>query len=441
MNVEKLLERFSFRLRRWQVQKVADFLSCILEERPYRKGIIAPLGAGKTLFGLVLASMVGAENTLIVCPTFLKREWESESAKFGFFPPECTTYESAKKLGERQYKLLILDEVLKIKNPEAQRTKDVRRLCREAKHVIGLTGTPISGKEYLDMRWVNSIVSVLPENEVRFKLKYGKCVYAEHPLPNGQKGKHLEVEEWYVEKLNEDTKSVVEVVDSAELMQDVPEKIYRTVAVPMPPQYYKSISGHYAKNRSKAVMQARTITDGFIYQDSGEAIRTQENLKLKALKKEIREFREKGVESFVIFSAWKESRKILEEEFQKECCVLDGEATENEQNLALELFISGEKKILLASANFAEGMNLQYICHVCFYFSNSLSPMKRSQSEGRFYRPGQEKITHIIDFVCAGTLDEKLLFLLKNRGEMSERLIKKALEEELEEKIKGELSG
>ena len=53
--------------------------------------------------------------------------------------------------------------------------------------------------------------------------------------------------------------------------------------------------------------------------------------------------------------------------------------------------------------------------HTVVYFSNNYDLEIRLQSEDRVHRIGQKNKVTYVDFVCKGTVDEKILLLLRTR--------------------------
>ena len=137
-------------------------------------GILADdMGLGKTLQALSLLQKAkevdGAEPTLVVCPTTVVFNWESEIAKFtpglsclklsgadraSLFKkiPEydivITSYALVRrdiaKLKKYNFRYIILDESQNIKNATSQTAQTVKTL--NAKHKLALSGTPIENK-------------------------------------------------------------------------------------------------------------------------------------------------------------------------------------------------------------------------------------------------------------------------------------------------------
>jgi SNF2 family DNA or RNA helicase len=57
------------------------------------------------------------------------------------------------------------------------------------------------------------------------------------------------------------------------------------------------------------------------------------------------------------------------------------------------------------------------------YFSNNYDLEIRLQSEDRAHRIGQKNKVTYVDFVCKGTVDEKILTALKNKVDIASQVM------------------
>lgn len=131
------------------------------------------MGLGKTIQAIaVMAHLHGRDpgsHFLIVCPASVLINWCREIRRFSTIPVQLlhgsslqggfaawkseggaavTNYESMRHLVDgidekMSLALLVIDEAHYIKNPEAQRTRYIRRLEDEAEHIMLMTGTPL----------------------------------------------------------------------------------------------------------------------------------------------------------------------------------------------------------------------------------------------------------------------------------------------------------
>ena len=134
------------------------------------------MGLGKTVEAIAAMAHLEAQSPgchfLIVCPATVLVNWCREIRKFSSIEPfllhgnqleaafaawqeqggaAVTNYESMGKIAERidnrmYLEMLVIDEAHYIKNPEAMRTRLVRMLDEEAQHVLMMTGTPLENR-------------------------------------------------------------------------------------------------------------------------------------------------------------------------------------------------------------------------------------------------------------------------------------------------------
>ncbi|KNC77281.1 hypothetical protein SARC_10248 [Sphaeroforma arctica JP610] len=128
------------------------------------------MGLGKTVQAVCIACYYGIEwPALVVVPSSLRYQWreaflkwvpvlrkseinviDNGKSELGNAGVNIITYDLISKfaveLKRRQFKVLILDECQKIKNPTAKRTMELLPLCKVAKRVLLLSGTPATSR-------------------------------------------------------------------------------------------------------------------------------------------------------------------------------------------------------------------------------------------------------------------------------------------------------
>jgi SNF2 family DNA or RNA helicase len=82
----------------------------------------------------------------------------------------------------------------------------------------------------------------------------------------------------------------------------------------------------------------------------------------------------------------------------------------------------------VASEAGAEGLTLVGSKSMIFY-SNTFSMLKRTQKEARQRRIGQADITHVIDIVCEGTVDEHIIKALRDKKEIADLISGKGMKD------------
>ena len=416
-------------LHPWQNNLLKELFISLKNKKPFRRGLIVGLGGGKTLVAL-LFSLLG--TSLYIAPRHLHGTIKDEAIKWNIHCPDIVTPESAwKKHQGSNFKVIILDECLSCKNPDARRSQGVTRLMENVPVILSMTGTPISAKRALDARWLRTLGTIVPKEEKHWKWKWGNN--PRHEIPKGAKDrlplkedgtiiKPLVVDSFRDKEICSYISEHIHIVDISEIMKSVPECRYEKVFLPQPKMFPLIKQGLLTQGtKQKRLMQARTCTGGFTYSDSGGIIWTEkEPVKIKYIRKFIEDNPE---EPITIFSNWSAELEKIYEIFSSKgfnpALISDSVNTLNE-------FLEERTNVLICSSNLTEGMNLQR-CRIVFFLSNSTSPVKREQAEGRFFRQGQKRGVIFHEVLCRNTLDEVALALLKEHKDASEAFIKNLL--------------
>jgi len=427
----KTLEDFKEILRPWQSEVVQDVFTSVSAGKPFRKGLIVGLGGGKTLVALILG-LLG--ESVYIAPRHLHGTVKDEAKKWGLPCPKITTPESARKITTPPT-VAIIDECLSIKNPKAARSKAVTKLVQESSVCVAMTGTPMSAEHDKDLRWLRVCGSVLPAEE-----KYMKWAWGINPhhvdlaergvkMPTNERGEALqplEVDGWKHDELAEFLAPHLKIVDIQDIMAEIPEATSQIIEIPAPGCFRAILRGLLTqKSASKRLTQARACSSGFVYSDDDQVIWVESKPpKIEWVKKFIEN---NPGEPIVLFSGWRAevSRLAAELAEYKPAVIQDGQSSQE-----VERFTNKQTNVMVCSAALTEGMNLQR-ARIAIFCSNSTSPVKREQAEGRVYRQGQTRGVVFYDLVCKGTLDSKALQLLQKHKNESSEYIKAQLAEEL----------
>lgn len=428
-------------LRPWQQKFLKKVSEALEQKKQFRKALIAGLGTGKTLIFLLICNTVKSTESLYVAPRHLHSTVRDEAKKWELPCPLITTPESLHKY--EYAKILIIDEALSCKNPKTKRTQKVLDYADHAQIVIAGTGTPISAKRAPDFRWSRICKKNFPNTEKPWCYRYGINPHfldlskfgVEHTFIdwNGvvREKNPLVVDAWDTEKIVNDAGDLLHVVSEKDLGYELPLVTFEKVFVPGP-AYFKAIrKGLFTQKTShKAVMQARTSTSGFIYDDNKKPQKLPNPAKLEWLKNFIENNPE---EPLVIFSAWEFEQKILKESIEKWTGSVPAmnTSTENTTNLfthtdLLPSRTTVNSNYLICSAWLSEGLNLQR-SRIGVFMSNSTSPDKRKQAQGRLHRQGQKRGVIFYDLVCRKTLDLGLLELLQKHQNESQEMVESML--------------
>lgn len=423
----------------WQQAFIQDCANCIGRDQEYRRLAIVGLGGGKTRVGLVLAAL--GDNSVVLAPRHIHQSWRDEAELLGLPCPRISTYESAHRV-TGDLDVLILDESVKVKAGNNQRSLAARELSKRAKIVVGLTGTPIAGGGPLDWRQLDIIrPGCIPTNENAFRFCFSrneldgkeysadekKRITSVREVAAGRKAYVTPASAWDLDRVASYVAPFVMRVCTDDLLAHLPPVQYRRLMTPQPKDWDVVVKGAATeKGPSKRVTQASMLSDGFLLDDSGEVIRLDTH-KIDA----VREFVEGLGEPVVILAAWRETIRALETALAtyRPAVIAGGTDAADAQGR----FTSGDTGVLIVNAATADGINgLQDRCRVAVFVSLSRQPIDRKQAIGRLFRVGQQRGVVIVDVLAEGTLDERRLELIEQHGDMSESMLTKLLTEELD---------
>jgi SNF2 family DNA or RNA helicase len=86
---------------------------------------------------------------------------------------------------------------------------------------------------------------------------------------------------------------------------------------------------------------------------------------------------------------------------------LYGELSHSKRDAELQQFNESARFLVANKRVGSFGLNLQH-CSYAIYYSNDFSWETRAQSEDRIHRQGQKQNCHIIDLVCANSIDDRI---------------------------------
>lgn len=137
-------------------------------------------GLGKTFTVLVTAKILqdyyksqGNEVDIVVlCPAFLKSNWESEAEKIGV-NIQTSSYENTPSVFEKDY-IMICDEIhLKVENDKSKRTQNYYELAETALHLYNLTATPMSNGKLLNFYPALKAMNVsIAKDKYKYMMKF-----------------------------------------------------------------------------------------------------------------------------------------------------------------------------------------------------------------------------------------------------------------------------
>ncbi len=404
------------------------------------------MGLGKTIQAIaaseILARTGGIERVLIVCPTSLKHQWQSEIAKFtdrtaqviegslavreaaytseAFF--KITNYDVIHRDAEAirlwAPDLIVLDEAQRIKNWKTRAARTVKRLPSE--HAIVLTGTPLENR----LEDLHSIVEFVDRHRLGPTFRF----LAEHQHVD-EVGKVIGYR-----NLGEIARTLEPILlrrTKQKVLRELPERLDKTFFVPMTPQQQK----HHEENQETV---ARIVTKWRRYHFLSEADQrrlmialqnmrmacnstwlldheTDFGVKADELATQLEEIFEREGAKVVVFSQWVRTHELLQRRFEArrwDHVFFHGGVPGPQRKGLVERFKEDpDCRLFLATDAGGVGLNLQH-ASVVVNMDQPWNPAVLEQRIGRVHRLGQHRPVSVINYVSQGTIEHGMLSLI-----------------------------
>ncbi len=357
------------------------------------------MGMGKSMVALAVAAKY-KHKTLVVCPAYLKSNWQNEIKKVLSDPPPITvvSYGILKNITEK-YDYIIFDEAQNLKNIQAQRTRYAHKLISTTtpKRVTLLSGTPVRnkveeffsllkichyGKQYPEFdKYSNSFYGFLYyfTNKVTFKIR-GKDITRFEGMKNIEDLKELIAPIYFRRKASQvlDLPRINKIfVKSASETSDYDDKlaeVYEAICNGKVPAAYATI-----KKANAMAKTEYTVNLAYDMIDNGKQI--------------------------VIFSDHVDSAKAIAERLNGN--LITGEVSIPDRVKLVEEFKSGEVDVLVCTVGSAStGINLTN-CTVMIWNDLPYVPTDIAQAEKRIHRIGQT-LPCFYYYIVGSEIDERI---------------------------------
>ncbi|HSY51006.1 MAG TPA: DEAD/DEAH box helicase [Thermoanaerobaculia bacterium] len=405
------------------------------------------MGLGKTIQAIAAAEIMSqhldVERVLVVCPTSLKHQWESEISNFSkrsarviqglraaragaycaddFF--KITNYDAIHAdldlISRWAPDLVILDEAQRIKNWSTRTARSVKRIA--SLYAIVLTGTPLENR-------IEELVSIV-EFIDPFRLGPTFRFLDMHQLrdDNGRVVGYRDLDH-----VATTLASIVVRRRKAEVLAQLPERLEKNFFVPMTPEQLK----HHEENReivariaakwSKyhhlsegdqrrlmiALQRMRMSCDSSYLLDE----RSDDGTKAGEIMTLLGEILEEPRTKVVVFSQWLRMHEILSDHITEKGwghVLFHGGVESRDRGKILQRFRDDpECRIFLSTDVGGVGLNLQH-ASVVINVDLPWNPAVLEQRIGRVHRIGQREPVRAINFVAEGTIEQSMLSVLR----------------------------
>lgn len=326
---------------------------------------------------------------------------------------------------DHEWPVGVCDEATRISNPDAQTTKNLKRL--RIKKRIALTGTPISNRPTDIFSIIDWLVPRYLGSFGQFRAKYCEIeddwgVGGTFKRITGYKNMDLlkeKVGRFMIRRLKE------------EVFKDFPPKVIENVAFQLSPterKLYQSIKEEiYQEIHSLSTLDARTLnivpvkmlrlkqcTDHTrLIDDKKEG---GESSKLATMKEMLTPIIASG-EKAIIFTQFSEMLQILRAELHEfRPLVVYGETLTKERMVAVKEFNDDPAgRIIIMTEAGAYGLNMQTASYV-FHYDAPWSIAKLQQREDRAHRHGVgKKGVTVYNMIAKDTIDEYVMKILHKK--------------------------
>lgn len=369
--------------------------------RPSSLNLFSP-GLGKSL--IALHSLEGLSKVLIVCPAYLKFNWEQEVDKWvegGEFT--IVSYEGLKKVPPFGWDALICDEVHYCKNKDANRTKRVFNVVNHGvKKFIGLTGTPVS-KNVIDF-W--SLLKITLQE--KFKYSYWQyCNTFSHSRQISFQGRTIN--KFYGLKNRE---KLIPLIRSCAIRKktsdvlDLPDQVYKEILI-------KDKFDKKLKDAYQEYLKTEDL-DGAI--SSFKLVNAVE--KVPYTIKLVEDFVEQGV-PVVVYTDHVKSCELIAAHFKVPA--IHGQSNVNRGEVITD-FNEGRQDVIVATiTSMNTGVNLVRARHMVFNDFN-FTYAENEQAEKRIHRIGQTQ-TCFYYYVFASQMDQQIKKITDEKKEIATKVL------------------
>jgi superfamily II DNA/RNA helicase len=416
------------------------------------------MGLGKTIQAIAVAQLLKEQQqiqkVLIICPTSLKYQWQSEIEKFtkekatvieGNFLKRRAQYEQndtlykiasyhmvvndMAEINNFQPDFIILDEAQRIKNWQTKVSQSIKKL--NSKYALVLTGTPLENKLQELYSLVQFVNPLLLGSLYNFITQFEQV--DETGKVTGYKDLHL---------IKEKLKHVLIRRTKKEVLKQLPTRIDKNLFVDITVEQ-KAIHNDYAEIVKRLV--ARWKKMGFLREEDRQRLMISLNMmrmvcnstyiidqetnfqtKLDELFNIVEEIVENTDEKIVIFSQWERFTRLIALELDRlniGYANLNGTIPSNKRKDLFDKFNNDPNcRIFLSTDAGGVGLNLQagsYLINMDLPWN----PAVLEQRIGRIYRQGQKRNVNIINFIAQHTIEHGMLSKLKFKTALAEGVL------------------
>src|SRR6202790_105642 len=415
------------------------------------------MGLGKTIQAIAAAEILtrhfGVSKVLVICPTSLKYQWQSEIARFSGRPGEnaarvisggrarrqkdyalddfckITNYEKLKPdldlIAAWAPELVIVDEAQRVKNWNTIAARALKRI--DSSYAIVLTGTPLENK----LEELISIVQFVDQHRLgpTWKLLHEHQVKDEAGRVTGYTR---------LEKIRQTLAPIMIRRRKSELLRQLPARTDQSLLVPMTePQM-----AHHTENADVVakIVQRWRKTKFLSDQDQRRLTCAMQNMRMSCnstylldqetdhgvkadeLATLFEQWLAEPESKAVVFSQWKRTHDIVIRRLEARgigFVSFHGGVPSDKRPALVERFRDDPAcRVFLSTDAGSTGLNLQ---HASTLVNMDLpgNPALLNKRIARIHRLGQTRPVQVINFVAKGTIEEGMLSVLAFKRSLS----------------------
>ncbi len=429
----------------------------VLDELQWGGCLADDMGLGKTLQAITflqyLKEKYKGSTHLVVCPTSLIYNWESELQKFAPKLKYHIYYGSSREFTDEHFEnydviitsyglvrndmeallkfewnYIILDESQAIKNPDALTTKAVQLL--KAKNRLVMSGTPVQNNTYDLYAQFHFLNPGLLGSKDFFKTEFANPIDRHNDAEVSRQLRKL-VFPFMLRRTKEQVAS------------DLPDKTETTLWCQMPKEQrsvYEDYKNYYRTMLMKKIEEEGMAKSGiYVLEgllrlrqicDSPELVKdkevtTKQSIKIEELLREVQE--NTGSHKLLVFSQFTEMLQLIKTALQKQnitFAYLDGSTPATKRKEAVNEFQNDQSlKIFLISLK-AGGVGLNLTAADYVYIVDPWwNPAAEQQAIDRTHRIGQTQKVFAYKMICKDTVEEKILLLQQRKKQLANELV------------------
>ena len=410
-----------------------------LEDKGGRGLIADEMGLGKTMQALGYLQLHPEQRpAIIVVPASLKLNWKQE-IELTLSNPECEIlsgmqpYKTTKSILIINYDILqgwkealmnlnpsiiIADEVHKIKNAKANRTKAFKAIAKITPHFIALSGTPIVNRP---VEFFNTL-NLLDSNKYPSFWKYAQryCGAKRNGFGWDFGGSSNIVE------LHEDLKSIMIRRLKKDVLKELPAKQYSHVPMQLSDEaLYISAEKDFITYlaNEKGLEAAERAGNAAALAEINTLKQLAADLKMEAALNWISNFLESG-QKLIVFATHKKVIDAVMTQFNHVAVKIDGSVSQQARNSAVHAFQEDDSvKLFVGNIQAAGvGLTLTAASNVAF-LELPWTSTEIDQAIDRAHRIGQKNTVNIHYLLASGTIELKIAQLIDKKRKIFDALV------------------